>query len=72
VESISLKFNEISRLLLFNNNKVIYPAKRYAGAKEERRYSPYSFLTWALDEERGQRPSPAALYPGKGPPVPTR
>jgi hypothetical protein len=31
----------------------------------ERRYSSYSFLTWALDGVSGQHHAPAALYPGE-------
>jgi hypothetical protein len=40
-------------------------------AQGERRYSSYSFTTSALDGVSGQRHAPAALYPGKGSPVPT-
>jgi hypothetical protein len=35
----------------------------HEGAKEERKYSSYSFLTSALDVVSGQRHTPAALYP---------
>jgi hypothetical protein len=43
----------------------------HAGAKEQRRYSSYSFTTSALDgdERLASRPG-RALAPGKGPPVP--
>jgi hypothetical protein len=40
----------------------ISPTIRHAGAKGEKKYSSYSFLTSALDGVRGQRQSPAALY----------
>jgi hypothetical protein len=36
---------------------------RHAGAKGERSYSFYSFMTSALDGVSGQRHAPAALYP---------
>jgi hypothetical protein len=36
---------------------------RHAGAKGERKYSSYSFLTSALDGESGQRHASTALYP---------
>jgi hypothetical protein len=39
------------------------PATRHGGAWGERRYSPYSFLTSALDGVSGQRHAPAALLP---------
>jgi hypothetical protein len=38
---------------------------RHSGAKGERRYSSYSFLTSALDRVSGQRYASAAVYPGK-------
>jgi hypothetical protein len=41
------------------------PWKRLGGEG----YSSFSFLTSALDGVSGQRHAPAALYPGKGPPV---
>jgi hypothetical protein len=37
----------------------------------DRGYSSYSISTSALDAVSGQRHVPVALYPGKGPPVPT-
>jgi hypothetical protein len=41
---------------------------RHAGAKGERKYSSYSFLTLILDGVSGQRHALAALYPqGKDP-----
>jgi hypothetical protein len=37
----------------------------------ERKYSSYSFTTWALDGVSGERHAPAALYPrGRDPPPP--
>jgi hypothetical protein len=36
---------------------------RKAGAKEERKYSSYSFLTSALDGVSGERHVPAVFYP---------
>jgi hypothetical protein len=44
------------------------PATRHGGAwggGEERRYSSYSFLTWALHGVSGQRHAPAALCSGE-------
>jgi hypothetical protein len=43
------------------------PRRRLGG---ERRYISYSLLTSALDGVSGQRHAPAALCPGKRPPVP--
>jgi hypothetical protein len=45
------------------------PATRHRGAKGERRYSFYSFLSLALDRVSGQRHAPTTIHPGKGPPV---
>jgi hypothetical protein len=42
----------------------------HAGVKEERRYSPYSFFTSALDGVSGHSHAPAALYPWERTPVP--
>jgi hypothetical protein len=47
----------------------ICPDSRHAGAKGERRYSSYSFLTSALDGVSGHREAPAALYPREITPV---
>jgi hypothetical protein len=44
---------------------------RHAGARVERKYSSYSFLTLTLDDVSGLRHAPALLYRGKGPQVPT-
>jgi hypothetical protein len=43
------------------------PTTRHEGALGEKRYSPYSFSTSALDGVSGPG---RALAPGKGPPVP--
>jgi hypothetical protein len=47
------------------------PQDTYGGAWGERRYSSYSFTTWAVDggEWSASRPG-RALAPVKGPPVP--
>jgi hypothetical protein len=48
-----------------------YSATRHGGAWVERRYSSYSFSTFALDGMSGQRHAPAALYSrGKDPRYP--
>jgi hypothetical protein len=43
---------------------------RHGGAWGGEEYSSYSLLTSALDGVSGQRHAPAALCPGKRPPVP--
>jgi hypothetical protein len=57
--------------LVCKKRKKSCPATRHGGTLGERRYSSYSFLTWALDggEWSASRPG-RALPPGKEPPVP--
>jgi hypothetical protein len=52
-----------------NTTKQSSPATLHVGAWRERRESSHSFLTLTLVGVSDQRHAPAALCPGKGPPV---
>jgi hypothetical protein len=50
--------------------RIYCPATPHAGAKEERSYRSYSFLTLVLEGVSGQRHAPAALYSRERTPAP--